>query len=253
MNIVFYTVLIIIIITTSYLSSFRKVTEPFESHIKIFLINLNRNKDRLLTQINQAKRLKINLERFTAYDGQFLDPNQLITQRVLHPNNYLKRGQLGCAFSHYKLWLSLKQLKDPYAIILEDDVNIPDNFRTHWNKIYQHLPNNWDIIFLGGCNIKGKLINQYFIKPIPGNSSYNLCLHSYMINIKSIDKIIQYVVPFQRPIDSQLRDFFHRLNVYYVYPNMILQNKDIRSTRRDIDGLPQSMYWKRHQGDITLV
>ena len=33
----------------------------------------------------------------------------------------------------------LKQLKDPYAIILEDDVNIPDNFRTHWNKIYQHL------------------------------------------------------------------------------------------------------------------
>jgi len=33
---------------------------------------------------------------------------------------------------------------------------------------------------------------------------------------------------------------------------MILQNKEIRSSRRDIDGLSQSEYWKKHHTDITL-
>ena len=49
----------------------------------------------------------------------------------------------------------------------------------------------------------------------------------------------------QRSIDNQLRLNFNKLNVFYTNPNLINQNKDLISIRREIDGIPQSEFWKK--------
>jgi hypothetical protein len=113
------------------------------------------------------------------------------------------------------------------------------------------LPKNFDIIFLGGCNIKGKRTGN-LIQPTEKGGAYNLCWHAVLVNKKSVDKILNILTPLYRPIDSQFREHFDKFNVFFHYPNLINQNKTLRSTRRDIDGLPQSSYWQKHHLDIKL-
>ena len=220
------------------------------NNIPIFLINLDRNKDRLEILSKRAKKLNLNITRFNAYDGSTINPNVLIHKKLLTPNHFLRKGQIGCALSHYAVW---QKINTDIALVLEDDVIIPDDFSQKLKNILQHLPQKWDLVFLGGCNIKGKKINQLFIKPTHNYNRYNLCLHAYLVNKKSIKRLNKHTIPLYRPIDSQLRDKFNKLNVYYVYPNIISQNKEIRSTRRDIDGLPQSQFWLKNHDKITLT
>ena len=39
----------------------------------------------------------------------------------------------------------------PYAVVLEDDAVITDNFSDELKARLQKLPDNWDIMFLNGC------------------------------------------------------------------------------------------------------
>jgi len=119
-------------------------------------------------------------------------------------------------------------------------------------------PEKWDIIFLGGCNIYGKKYNEKFIIPTENNSnnnnnSKNLCMHAVLLNKHNIDKILNLLKPLYRPVDSQLRTYFDDLDVFYAYPNIINQNKELISNRRVLDGLPQSQFWKKNHGNITIV
>ena len=80
-----------------------------------------------------------------------------------------------------------------------------------------------------------------------------MCLYGTLQNEWiELEKILDLLIPLRRPIDSQIREEYSKLNVFYYYPNIINQNKSLRSIRRDIDGLPQSQYWKNHHLDITI-
>jgi hypothetical protein len=72
------------------------------------------------------------------------------------------------------------------------------------------------------------------------------------VNKQGAQKVLDLLTPLRRPIDSQIREEYDKLKVFYHYPNLISQNKTLRSTRRDIDGLPQSKYWKNHHMDVTI-
>lgn len=219
-----------------------KQVESFSNNCKTYFINLDENIDRW----NKISHKSIT--RFPAINGKLLDKEKLINKGVIAEKNILKLGQIGCALSHINVLKLIKEQDEEYGLILEDDVIIPDNFSI--NKL--NLPKDFDIIFLGGCNIKGQKVTKNLIKPTGFNGSYNLCWHAVLVNKERVDKILNVLTPLYRPIDSQLRDFYKELDVYYYYPNIINQNKKLRSNRRDIDGLPQSSYWEKHHLDITL-
>lgn len=245
-----FAIIIFIIINQLYFrENFNKVTNI--NDIKIYFINLDLNKDRLLYIKKQSKNLK--LVRFSAINGKFVNEKKLIKDKILVKNHKLLKGQLGCALSHYFLLKKLYKSSNKISIILEDDIIIPNNFKYRLNNILNNLPNKWDIIWLGGCNIKGKLINNMYIKPTTFKGTYNLCMHAYLVNNKSIPKILKYLIPIYRPIDSQLRVSFNKLNIYYVYPNLIFQNKNLISVRRKLDNLKQSKYWKNNHYKVTII
>ena len=252
--ILFYLFFIIFIIYVIFLNKSEKI-ENFENdrdHIPIYVINLDQNKDRWGSITTEAKKQNINLKRFPAYFGKNLDEKKLIKDGILFKNHMLLKGQLGCAYSHYKLIKDKIEGKKQIILVLEDDIVIQKNFKNRLSEILSDLPEKWDLIFLGGCNVKGKLYKGKYIIPTHFNYSYNLCAHAYIINPKSVKKVLKTLKPFYRPIDSQWRDHFKDLNVYYVFPNFILQNKDLISTRREIDGLKQSNYWKKHHDQVSI-
>lgn len=257
-----FIVIFIILISTFIIGKYkRKELEKFSNNrknndkYKFYLINLDQNKERLELIDKQSKREKLDIIRFPAIFGKRLDESRLVREGTITPGHTLHKGELGCALSHIlllkKIYKTLRN--DQYGVIFEDDVIIPKDFITKLYKIVKNAPMGWEILYLGGCNIKGTIKPPYFIKPTYNHSGTNLCAHAYVVKRDSIPKILNYLTPLYRPIDSQLRNYFKYMNVYFVNPNLVIQNKDIRSIRRDIDGLPQSKFWRKHQTDITIL
>lgn len=235
-------ILLSITILFIILSSQSPQIEELTSLCQTYFINLDENIERW----NKIKHK--NIKRFPAINGKTLDKKQLINDGIISKKNKLKMGQIGCALSHIEVLKLIAKQSEPYGLILEDDVVIPPDFNIHSLK----LPKQFDIIFLGGCNIKGKKVSENLIKPTIQDGSYNLCWHSVLVNKKSAKKILKFLQPLYRPIDSQIRENYNKLDVFYHYPNLINQDKTLRSNRRDIDGLPQSSYWQKHHLDVSI-
>ena len=250
-------ILIIILIIIFYiLNNHLKINENFSSYniienTDIFVINLDKDKDRWEYYENlNISSIKIN--RFNGIYGKDLDRNNLIESGVLDNKNILKDGQLGCALSHMNLWNDSLKYPNKYLLVLEDDAIIDKDICKKINDLEDYLPEAWDVIFLGGCNVYGKKYNEKFIIPTKYNKLYNLCLHAMLINKKSIPKLNKIMKPLMVPIDNQIRDNYKDLNVFYANPNIINQNKDLISSRRVIDGLPQSEFWKKNHLNMTI-
>ena len=259
--IVFFLFLIVLFLkknyTNKHLEFFDNNTKNILDNTSIYIINLDKDKDRWNTYTN-LNIPNIQLNRYTGVYGKNVNRQKLITDGILDKDNVLKDGQLGCALSHINLWKDFyesenKDKDKKYLLVLEDDVIINKNIYNDIGELSAYFPSEWDIIFFGGCNIYGKKINERFIVPTKFDSSYNLCLHAMLINKNSIPKLINVMTPLQYPIDNQLRDKFPELSVFYSYPNLINQNKDLLSSRRIIDGSPQSEYWKKNHTNITIV
>lgn len=127
-----------------------------------------------------------------------------------------KKNMLGNALSHISIWNEIANGKEQYAIILEDDAVLVDNFRDIWNKLKSTLPNNLDIGYLhAGC---GHTIDMFDIKHIPNKFWYSIekkfsrtqC--SYIISKEFCKKLIQDIFPIALPIDWEINYLQKKLN-----------------------------------------
>ena len=60
---------------------------------------------------------------------------------------------------------ALTQSQDT-ILVLEDDVIFPSDFRKQLEFYLNEVPKDFDILYLGGSNLKLKKYNQYFGKPV---------------------------------------------------------------------------------------
>jgi glycosyl transferase family 25 len=232
-----------------YLEPYANINNKLLDNTDIYVINLDSDVDRWNNFIDYSN--KIN--RISAYNGNYLDKESLIEDGILDGNAYMKKGQIGCALSHLKAWNESLKTDKQYLLVLEDDVILENNTFDKINELSKYIPEKWDILFLGGCNVYGEKYNERFLKPTRNDNTFNLCCHAMLINKKNIYKLINIMMPLKYPIDNQLRDNFDKIDVYYTYPNLINQNKEIISVRRVIDGLPQSEYWKNNHLNMEIV
>lgn len=101
--------------------------------MKSFLINLDRDVERLKAADAQLKRLGIPYERVSAVSGRDLD----METRKKSVNRFrwwcavgrpTRLGEIGCAMSHYKIYRRITDEKMPLACVLEDDVILDERF-----------------------------------------------------------------------------------------------------------------------------
>jgi GR25 family glycosyltransferase involved in LPS biosynthesis len=134
--------------------------------MKTYVINLDRRKDRL-----ELLKIPFEWEKFSAFDGG--KSNRMGAIR-------------GCLKSHQTLLKLIQGLKLEEAIIFEDDVVLCENFEVKFNNILKNLPEDWDLLFLGGWN-KGNII-----KYAEGLNIAELVYttHAYVIRNKFIDVLL---------------------------------------------------------------
>ena len=92
----------------------------------------------------------VNIEWIEAVDGNDIQPTQEVHDLFIGNDFNYRRGVIGCALSHYNLWMQLLvDSTTDYYIILEDDLSrININFNQKLNDLVTEFKTK-DVIFLG--------------------------------------------------------------------------------------------------------
>ena len=165
---------------------------------KTFVINLKRCTEKRKRMEDRLKGEEY--EMTTAVDGKELNKDILkeldveILKQWKDPwsGRNITWGEVGCTLSHYNIYKYCVENKIENAIILEDDINIPQNLSSILDNIIGNLNkeiSSWELCYLSRkpMNSEKENINEFkdFVK---AEYSYWTC--SYIINLKGMQKII---------------------------------------------------------------
>jgi glycosyl transferase family 25 len=112
-----------------------------------YLINLDRSTDRL-ARFRADNAFLPNVQRFPAVNGDALNRDTLVSQRVIDPQLAYSDGDLGCALSHLHLWETALRSDAPLTVF-EDDTVLNQHFARRSAAVLDGLPEDWDIVLWG--------------------------------------------------------------------------------------------------------
>jgi len=178
---------------------------------KVFVINLEKEKERLQAFDKQMSKNKINYERFNAVEGVKVLKDDRLSD---YCNTFCTDGMKGCALSHRSIWETMVKNGYRNIMICEDDAMIPDTFDRDFQNVYYHIPKDYDILYLGclfGCKDDSSLnklvtkVNGY--EPQDVNDKVvevkgTVGLHCYILSLEGARKLVQHPITFH--IDAQV-------------------------------------------------
>lgn len=196
--------------------------------MKIFIINLKKAKDKRQNMKMQLEHLGIkNYEFIEAVYGADLSLDFINENVYDYPDCALTPGEIGCALSHLYVYERMIKENLPYAMILEDDIILPDDFP----ELLEAIPESIDVpqskvITLGEAN-KITLLNKYF--NFKGYSEYTavtaFCAYAYLINIAAAKSLSEKLRPIKYEADMFIHfrengwlEQFHVFYPQYVHP-----------------------------------
>lgn len=94
-------------------------------NMKIFVISLERNKERQNIISNRMNQLGLDFEFFFGVDGSTLSEEELsLVDQEFCKNNFghsMNKSEIGCAMSHIRIYEKIVSENISHALILEDD------------------------------------------------------------------------------------------------------------------------------------
>jgi len=128
---------------------------------KIYYINLEQRKDRKKQfEAQEALKTMPPVERVAGVHGLTVDIKKdkrvgvntrvhVITEYRRSHYEIHSRGAIGASLSHFKVWQTFLKSGAKYALVLEDDVNLPSTFSVMVKDCAKSLPAKWDVWILG--------------------------------------------------------------------------------------------------------
>jgi GR25 family glycosyltransferase involved in LPS biosynthesis len=209
----------------------------------VWIINLDRAPDRWAHMKKATARFGDRVHRFAAADGkQINDPRGIHAEGVGYyftrvagkkDGELVNKGVVGCWLSHKRLLTLLAQ--QPMSggaghLVLEDDVDIPDDFLSgtdRWSILARNVPEDWDIVYLGMSEgAKGQPVAHGVVKLSPGPQQWGT--YAYLVKHDSVkNKILPALRFMTDAIDEQYNTLFGDLNVYCLRPSVIHPNMSL--------------------------
>eukprot|EP00448_Togula_jolla_P004308 CAMPEP_0170610156 /NCGR_PEP_ID=MMETSP0224-20130122/22503_1 /TAXON_ID=285029 /ORGANISM="Togula jolla, Strain CCCM 725" /LENGTH=294 /DNA_ID=CAMNT_0010935501 /DNA_START=39 /DNA_END=920 /DNA_ORIENTATION=- len=147
----------------------RQDAAPAPKISRIVYINLDSDRPRREFMENQFVKLKGNgtdfqWQRLAAVEKEAMRSDERYSawrDKGFNPTKYPgvqgMMGQAACTFSHREAIRSLVgpeeqrlEASNELAMIVEDDVQIDPDFVHSWEKLWPFLPEDWDIVHVGG-------------------------------------------------------------------------------------------------------
>ena len=260
-----------------------KVHEQFLEGIDdCFVINLKRRKDRLEKLYTNSPELKNNIYEFEAFEGCKIQLTDSIA-RLFKPHDFMwKKAIMGCALSHLNLWYQLACEKPDIQnyLILEDDVKFVNGWKQRWLDALDYLPENYDVIYLGGIlppNRAGfemckEPINKYFSRvkennffgQNPQNRYFHWCAYAYVLSKKGAEKILATIQSrdgYYTSADHMICNPVDFLDIYFLDPlvagcyqddDPTYKTSDFNNFNR-VDGFDSDLWNNDERFDITRM
>jgi len=164
------------------------------------VINLKRRPDRKTKIEAQLSKNNIEYEIVEAVDGCDLTPS-LTLKSLFRDNDFgYRRGVIGCALSHIKLWKQLLEDKmNSHYLIMEDDANLCPHFGEKIQMVDEFI--NHELLLLGYLMHSEQRMKVSDIYDKPGNPTIHpfnksLCIggtHCYSITKMGAYKLLDYI------------------------------------------------------------
>ena len=229
-------------------------------NIPIFIINLKQDAQKKKQMQIQLDKLGLKAEFVEAVDGRKLgedEKNKVYDhQKTIRAiGRELTNGEIGCALSHQKIYKKLVEQKIPYAVILEDDAILCNDFKTIVENIIRKTQ-QFDIVLLGhNANIKQyilpytfwgykKIIGKYFLfRP----TTWCYGTYGYIISCLGAEKLMQNSKIFL-PADHYTGNI-GKLDIFILLPRCIgvsqLEDSSLRLERKQILKEERNTFWQK--------
>lgn len=224
---------------------------------KIYLINLERRKDRLENFLKISEKYNFSFELIKAFDGI-----ALLTEDFTYENkkiSYVKnefykhepgiffgienyhdryfKGQVGCLMSHLEILKLAEKNNYSSILILEDDVVFSDDFQQKIENLIDKFPEVWDMFYLSGSMVNEGKKYKYFSELISTHTTHSYAVNksAYRILIKLLEKNM-----FIKPVDSCYVTIQNSLKSFIAMPFLTYQASgfsDIHNSNASYDSI----------------
>jgi len=129
--------------------------------MKTYLINLDRNPERLEFMRGQLDGLGLSFERFPAIYGRELDSEARAKgfsrlRSFIASKKRMSDAEIGVAMSHVGCCRRMVEAEEPYALVLEDDVVLSKEFAATLSRVEAFLcPGRPQLVVLSGYGVDG--------------------------------------------------------------------------------------------------
>lgn len=117
---------------------------------KVYVINLDKDRERMESIGNQLKGLGIEYTRFSAIKGANVRRSKYLSDFC---ETFCTDGMKGCAISHRLIWDDVVANNYKRVLILEDDAVLSSNFNEEFERGWKQVPKDFDLFYLG-CHFK---------------------------------------------------------------------------------------------------
>lgn len=194
--------------------------DNFETKLGVYVINCKMHKERYNKLLKYAKNARIKVCRNPCVLGKkFSDKKivKMIEDKVLSKNADMTKVEVSINMSHYNCWQKLLNSCNDYAIILEDDVELYEDFIDNINLIMNSLDEkniNFSILHLWNGNWAKTKSKQKKILKISENitimqetEKYNAGAVAYIISKKYAKWLIDNFFPIKIPQDILMGNY----------------------------------------------
>lgn len=148
---------------------------------------------------------------------------------------HLKNSEISLVLKHCYIIKKIADGVDKYGLVLEDDVDLCDNFLEKLKEYISEMPSGWDIGWPGDCcNLS--LFHFYREQYIEGKKIYekssSRCTHCYVLSKSGANKILKDL-----PNVCEGADFYYnylietyQLNNYWFEPPLATQSPSFYTT-----------------------
>jgi GR25 family glycosyltransferase involved in LPS biosynthesis len=216
------------------------------SDMAVYVINLDRNKDRLqhfMKQIKKTDLKHLTLQRMPGVDGRTLALKPpLLTdkamQEIFSAERYgyrtkhyqLSRGAVGCYLSHLKVYKDFLNSNRTHLLVFEDDAvfGTPHVLKTLRERV-RIMPKGWDVVLLG-CHC----ITCRQASAVHRTVNRFILMHAMLLTRRGAERILQALdeQPISQQIDTALSMLIQqgKLTVQCLHPPLVKQGGGFPTT-----------------------
>lgn len=222
--------------------------------ILILVINLDRSADRLGDMARKLDSMGLSFERIVAVDGSTLTEER---KRGVYRKRFWRReltaGEIGCYLSHLKAMRYMLEKKVDKAIILEDDVELSEEFRLIALG-HKDIKLDFDIL-----KLKGRVpAKQTYFEVSPHSDKKIISVFTsygsaaYLLTEKGARRVLDRLSVIKYPYDNDLFcNWRNGLTIYNLFPYPVHQS-GIATTILDRNGGEETGA-QRHKARIARI